>query len=107
MENYNYEIVRGDTSTLTIGFTNLEGTISAMAFSCKKHATDETYIFQKTLGSGITANQDGTYIIRIAPADTSSQELGGYYYDVQITVGSDIFTILKGRLTLGYEITRE
>lgn len=106
MNDYNIEFVRGDTFTFTIKLNGFEGTIASVYMSCKKYITDVEYQFQKEIGDGITINQDGTITFRVAPEDTTNLDIGDYIYDVQIGISSDIFTVLKGKLTLDHEITR-
>ena len=61
-------------------------------------------LFKKSLGNGITKTDDG-YVVRVAPADTKNAEIGKYFYDLQIGVNNDIFTVLKGVLELTYDVS--
>ena len=45
-----------------------------------------------------------TYNVRIAPDKTKNLDLARYYYDLEATIGSDVFTLMRGRLTLLREI---
>ena len=101
----NFQLVRGDTMSFGFQVTGLSGTISAVRFTCKKTTTDTTNIFQRTLNNGITLDGD-TYSVRIAPECTALLQAGRYYYDLEITVGSDVFTLLLGQLELLPDITR-
>lgn len=104
--NYNLNMVRGDT--LAFGF-EVEGVdqIDTAFFSCKINADDDEYVFQKSFHDGITDAGDGQYRVRVAPSDTEDVEVGSYYYDLEIGVNEDIYTILKGRLKIEQDITRE
>ena len=107
MKNTNLSMTRGDTLAFGVEIGGLNQDLSTAYFSCKRELSDETYAFQKTLTNGISKVETGKYRIRVAPADTANLELGDYYYDLQIGVNSDIFTILRGRLKIMYEVTEE
>lgn len=102
----NLKMIRGDT--LAFGF-EVEGVtdIDTAYFSIKKTQDDGTYTVQKSLGNGIEKVEDGKYSVRVAPADTHDIEAGNYYYDLQIGVNDDIFTVLYGTLEIDADITRE
>lgn len=101
----NFRLVRGDTLTFGFQVEGLTTAISAVKLTCKKKPADTTNIFQRTLGNGITVD-NGTYSVRIAPECTASLNSGTYYYDLEIAVGSDIFTLMLGQLELLPDITR-
>lgn len=101
-------MVKGDTLSFGVEITDQEGNwldIDAANFICKKNYTDQTAIFSKTLGSGITRDSAGHYAVRVAPSDTSSAEAGLYYYAFRVTKGSDVYTIMRGILELDPEVT--
>lgn len=103
--NHNLNMVRGDT--LSFGF-EVSGVdqIDTAFFSCKINADDEEYLFQKKLNDGISDVGNGKYRVRVAPNDTKDAEVGSYYYDLEIGVNGDFYTILKGRLKIEQDITR-
>lgn len=107
MGNYktkNIKMVAGDTVSFGFeikGVTNLDTAF----FSCKRNYQDEYYVFQKQLGNGITAGEDGKYIVRIAPEDTESLSAGMYCYDLEVGVNNDVYTILRGDFEIVSEIT--
>ena len=45
------------------------------------------------------------YVVRIAPEDTKDIEAGHYFYDMQIEINGDAFTILTGALKVRHGIT--
>ena len=45
------------------------------------------------------------YVVRIAPEDTKDVETGHYFYDMQIEINGDVFTILIGALKIRNGIT--
>lgn len=63
------------------------------------------------MNNGITLdrfdeNENYFYKVRVAPGDTQNLEVGKYYYDLQVEVNSDIFTIMKGVLLLEFDVTK-
>lgn len=104
----NMTMTRGDTLAFAVEIEGLEGQdLDTVKFSCKTDPDDQEYVFQKTLGDGIEKVEAGKYRIRVAPEDTEDAELGKYFYDLQIGINSDIYTIMKGKLELTWEATRE
>lgn len=98
----NVTIVRGDTLSFAIMCNDQNGElipINEAIFSCKKNPDNEEYVFQKTLGDGIT-RVDDHYVVRVSPQDTEEVDVGFYWYDLRIGVGDDTFTIMKGILGL-------
>lgn len=103
----NLTMVRGDTLAFGMELVDLNQDLDTCYFSCKKDATDENYIFQKYLGSGIEKVTTNKYRIRVAPADTEEIDVGNYYYDLQIGVNGDVYTIIRGILKIEWEVTGE
>lgn len=107
----NIENTRGDTLSFGIEIEDIGQQLDTAYFTCKQNPDDETPIFQKSLGDGITLDHIESdkyyYVVRIAPEDTKDLEFRKYYYDLQIGVNEDIFTIAKGILTLEYDVTNE
>ena len=104
----NLSMVRGDTLSFDIRLSDLDGaTISSLYFTVKKKASDEVFIFQKSLANGINLVEGTTYRVRVAPEDTSGVTAGKYAYDLQIGVGADIYTPLMGSLTIVQDVTAE
>ena len=108
MENQNITMTKGDT--LSFGFVceDQDGEpieLDTAFFTCKKNPSSTTNIFRKSLGNGITFNNEGAYIVRVAPEDTQHTVIGRYFYDLEVGVGDDIFTILKGILEIEQDIS--
>lgn len=104
----NMTMTRGDTLAFAVEIEGLEGQdLETAKFSCKTDPDDENYVFQKSLESGISKVSAGKYRVRVAPADTENADLGKYFYDLQIGLNGDIFTIMKGKLELTWEATKE
>lgn len=104
-KNMNLSMVRGDTLAFSFEIEGIDSLDTAY-FSCKANADDDTYVFQKSLSDGISVVTAGKYRVRVAPEDTSNIEIGSYYYDLEIGVNSDIYTILKGVLKVEQDVTR-
>lgn len=106
-ENTDISMTRGDTLAFSIEIDDLGSqTLDKIYFSCKKDLDDETYVFQKTLGDGITRLANNKFNIKLSSEDTDNVELGGYFYDVQIELGGSVLTILKGKLEITFDVTR-
>lgn len=109
-KNYlNIEMTKGDTLSFGIEIYDLGQELDSAYFTCKQNFDDDIYIFQKSLNNGITLDkydEDGNYYykVRVAPNDTQGLENGKYYYDLQIEANGDVFTILKGILTLEFDV---
>lgn len=106
----NIDMIRGDT--LNIQFEIDSNTVLDLTsddfnvtFSLKKAATDTAYIFQKDK-SAVTSPADNVFVIRVAPEDTTHLIPGFYFYDIQLEIGDDIYTIALGKLNLSIDITR-
>lgn len=105
MTDKNISMVRGDTLAFGIEIEGLEQDLDSAHFSCKESYSATSYIFHKTLEDGISKVSDGQYRVRVAPEDTQGIDAGNYYYDLQIGVNSDVFTIMKGSLTIEPDVT--
>ena len=105
MADFNITMVRGDTLSFGLEFEGLEQDLDTAYMSCKSSYSATSNSFQKSLGNGITKVETGKYRVRVAPADTANLTAGTYYYDLQIGVNDDIFTIMYGSLTLLPDIT--
>ena len=105
----NLTMVRGDTLSfgIEITFDDNPQSLESVYFSCKNSYSATDYAFQKSLGNGITQVSAGKYRVRVAPDDTYSLASGVYYYDLQIGLNGDTFTIMRGALELEPDVTRE
>ena len=105
MEDQNIKMIRGDTVSFGLEFDGLDQDLDTAFLTVKKNHTDSENLFQKSLSDGITKQNDGLYVVRIAPNDTAGAEAGKYYYDLQIGVNGDYFTILKGVFEIEKDVT--
>lgn len=105
----NLETTKGDTLTFGVQIKDLGQELDTAYFSVKNNFDDTTPIIQKTLGDGIELDhiegEDYYYRVRVAPNDTKDLEPKKYYYDLEINVNGDTFTIMKGILDVTFDIT--
>lgn len=105
MANQNIHMVRGDTLAFGVEFQGLDQDLDTAFFTCKANDTLTEYVFQKSLGDGIEKVETNKYRVRVAPEDTAEIEAGNYYYDFQIGVNDDVFTLLIGILEIQQDVT--
>lgn len=107
--NLNLEMTRGDTFSFGLVIVDLGQEIESAFLTVKNNFDDNVSLFQKSLGNGIELDkiegEDYHYRIRIAPDDTKNLEPKKYYYDLEINLNADTFTILKGILDVSFDIT--
>ena len=105
--NLNLEMTKGDTFSFGVEITDLGQLLDSAYFTVKSNYDDEP-LFQKTLGNGIELDhiegENYYYKVRIAPNDTKDLEPKKYYYDFEINVNEDTFTILKGILDIDFDV---
>jgi preprotein translocase subunit SecF len=111
--NRDITIVRGDTMSFGFEVQGLGGEIpSAIYFTAKETAESSDNLFVLSLQDHITIRDYDsetdiyTFGLRLPPDKTYNLDLGRYFYDLEIQVNQDIFTILRGRLELVADITR-
>lgn len=97
-------MTRGDTLSFGIEIEGIDQDLGTAFFTCKKNHT-ENPVFQKSLGNGITKQEAGKYAVRVAPGDTANLEPGKYYYDLEIGIGDDVYTVLNGVLEIVRDVT--
>ncbi len=108
--NQDIDMVRGDTVAFNFQLEGLAGDEPTFNFTCKDKPNGNTYITAE-LDDGITLEEYdettdiATYSVSIAPTKTASLDLARYYYDLQMTLNDDVITLMRGRLTLLYEVT--
>jgi hypothetical protein len=106
-ENENITMVKGDTLAFNVQVFDEEGepfAVDMAEFTCKKIATSPEYLFKKTLGDGIT-QENMLMTVRVAPEDTREAESGEYFYDMNIGVGDDIYTLKLGLLSILQDVS--
>lgn len=103
----NLTMVRGDTLSFGIEISGIEEDLDSVYFTCKNSYSASDNAFQKALNNGVEKVETGKYRVRVAPEDTFNLESGVYYYDLQIGLNGDVFTIMRGALELEPDVTRE
>lgn len=104
----NIEITRGDTASFNLQFVDFAGDLEHDVqdmFLTVKEDINGSVLFQKSLGNGISKVIDNVYVVRIAPEDTEDLNLGYYYYDFEVKINDDVFTLLKGVMQIAYDVT--
>lgn len=104
----NFTINQGDSYYLTVIHVDEDGETEIpfesgdrIIFSARKKLNQKKYDIQSKPASLV----DGEFIIQLTPEDTNVA-LGEYYYDIQlITASEDVYTILKGMLTIEWDVT--
>lgn len=92
-------MVRGDTLAWDVYIDNLETSLSSAYLTAKANLEDAEPAFQVSLGEGITEIEGGVHV-RVAPELTASLDAGSYFYDFQIGIGSDIYTVMLGQIDI-------
>lgn len=105
MREYDIEMIRGDTLAFGIEFEGLDQNLESAFFTVKTQSSSQKYVFQKSLGDGITMAEANTYRVRVAPEDTENLSPGTYYYDLEIGVNSDVHTLLLGSFKIKQDVT--
>ena len=108
---FKIEFTKGDTYALALKFKNLTEDLRLAYFSVKENP-DDSPLIQKSLGAGISKIDDRayknekTYKIQLQSADTINLDAKvQYLYDIQVTVGNVVKTVLHGLFVLGNTIT--
>ena len=108
----NIAMVKNDTMAFGFQVKGFKGqTPSGIYFTCKDNVNSSLVLFQRTLDNGIVlesydpVSDTLTYKVRVNPEATLNIPVGRYYYDLEIHVNKDTFTLLKGMLTIDWEVT--
>lgn len=105
--------VKGDTYSSAMVIEDLGQVLDAAYFTCRENLNDNSQaLFVKSLNNGISqveydeTNDIRKYAIRIDPNDTKNLQSGTYYYDLEVGVNNDIFTIMKGKFIIEQDSSR-
>lgn len=107
MENQNITMVKGDTLSFAIICKDQYDELiefDTAYFTCKKNPGNIWNVFRKSLDDGISL-VDEHYVVRVPPDDTKYIEAGRYFYDLEVGVDDDIFTLMKGILEIEEDIS--
>ena len=105
--------VKGDTFYCGLSVEDLGQELDEIYFTCRESLNDNSEIlFQCSLNDGISQveynaeNDIRKYAIRVVPEKTKDLQSGTYYYDEEIRVNGDVFTIMKGKFILEQDSSR-
>lgn len=107
MEYQDITMIRGDTLAFNVEVKDQDGNVVIIDdanMTCKKRLSSDENIFHKSLGSGII-QADGLIFVRVAPEDTKEVDAGRYFYDFNIHVGNDVYTLMIGVLSIEQDVT--
>lgn len=111
----NIKHTRGDTYEFDFQVNDSVAQLVEAYFSIRVKEDDDEYVLQKRLNHGITpieipATQTEeahiVYRVRLEAEDTADLTVRDYVYDVQLTLGTNVVTPLKGTFTLTGDVTR-
>ena len=97
---YKLTMTKGDTLSFAVEIEGITGDLDTAVFACRSNPNDSTAAFEKDLDDGISKVETGKYRVRVDPDDTADLEPGRYFYKLTIGLNDDVFTILKGPLTI-------
>jgi len=101
-------IFKGDSRTITVTVTNSDGdafdlTSYAMVMTVKENKTDaDPGIFQST--ATISTPTSGVGVFTITKTNTA-QTVGDYFYDVQISDETNVFTVAFDIFSIQQDVT--
>ena len=98
-------MIKGDTLAFNVEFSDTSTVLSSAYFSAKQSYDDNSYVFRISLNNGISQIDNGVYKVRLAPSDTSSVTPGLYYYDLEVGINSDIYTLMFGEINILPEVS--
>lgn len=105
-------ITKGDTLSFCFQIEGLGSNVrpDEIFFSCKEEIDSESYVFRKSLDDGISLyfydseHDILTYNVVTAPSDTQTKPLGSYFYDLSVKVLGNVYTFMKGRFNITWEV---
>ena len=109
----NIRHVKGDTYSCSFTVEDLGQDLEAASFTCRENINDDAPIlFKCSLGDGITLVEYDEhkdirkYAVRVEPNKTKNLQAGTYFYDEEIRVNDDVFTIMKGKFIIEQDSSR-
>lgn len=109
----NIDMIRGDTLAFSFQLAGLESRSAyedlIVTFAVAEHYDDASLI-EITNGNGIeledydTAKDTATFTVNVAPNMTKTLDLNRYYYDLQIKNDNNVITLMRGRLTILWDV---
>ena len=107
-QQQDFDLYRGDDEQISLLITNDDGSplsLNGLRFDLQAVADSEVVLELSTENGLITIEQDGV-MINISHALTAQAEWKKAKYDLQMTDGSKIKTLLAGKISLIHDITK-
>ena len=105
MVNKNFTLVRGNSLQFRLNITEADALPDNLYFILKNKSSDTESIMQLSLNNGITkVNNADSYDFYIPAADTGELELLNYIYQISILYGTDLETVVEGKLIITPEL---
>lgn len=111
--NYNIDMVRGDTLAFNFQLAGLgsrsEYELLYFTLAVAEHY-DSEHIIEVDSTNGIVledydiAKDTATFSVYVSPNMTKPLDLARYYYDLQLKTNTDTITLMRGNLTLLYDV---
>lgn len=106
-------MIQGDTCSFGFQLQGLQGQRpDSVILTCKETIEDDEALFEVSTSNTIDERSYDeerdilTYSVRIPPYCTHAIPLGRYFYDLQVVVNNDIFTLMTGRLSIEAQVTK-
>lgn len=108
-DNKSWQVTVEDQDDVAVDVTSAE-----VVFTVRTALGDSTaQIERKNVAAGgsvdeieMTDPTNGIFKIHIVPANTSSLTKGAYVYDIQVTVSSKVYTIIRSTFTISEDVTK-
>ena len=107
------ETTVGDTISFGFQMEGLGEDVDSAFFTVKENYTDEGPLLQVSLGDGIEKyepedpSEEGIYTVHISAERASVLPIGTFYYDLQVGLRGDVYTLMKGIMKVTYDVTRQ
>ena len=109
--NQNIDMVRGDNLAFNFQLTGLGSRAAYEALTCTFAVADQydaDPVVECTNGSGIEledyTDDTATFSVFVAPNQTKELDPARYYYDLQIKDDDNVLTLMRGCLTIVYDV---
>ena len=102
----NIETTRWDSFSFDFKLNNAAAELVQARCTVKKNPSDSQPVLLLDLDNGITALPDGVYRVEFKK-NVIKKEMNGYYYDLELDIGSSRYTPLKGQIVAEWGATNE
>ena len=106
---HNFKVFCGDSFAFQISVQGLEGIeFDKVEFTVRSKIADHIPVIYKSNenNNGIFFDDNSKYTIKCLPEDSENITPTEYVYDVQITLGENVFTVLYGNIEFVKDVTR-